>query len=85
MGLGGKCTNGRNSASLDWCYVHPDSGCDDLKEYHGQHMSYLACKANNTTTATTIEKPKPGERFEFLKPYFNPLRTSLPFHTNTLG
>ena len=67
MGLGGKCTNGRNSANLDWCYVHHDSGCDDLKEYHEQHISHLACIANNTITATTVEKPKPGECFEFLE------------------
>ena len=65
LGRGGKCTNGPEG---QWCYVNEDSGCEDLREYHGNHVSVLPCMTTNTTTtASTVEgrNIKPGECSKF--------------------
>ena len=66
LGLGGKCTNGKNSANANWCSVDQDSGCDDLQIYNGHPISYLACAENTTTTVAAVETIcEPGEWLKY--------------------
>ena len=61
-GLGGKCSDGPEG---QWCYVYQDSGCADLEDYAGKHVSFLPCMTLNITNCLRCWRNRFPSRKEF--------------------